>query len=251
MIIIGYVNYNCSDSINSSIISVGDNAMCVVCDNSGNYNNIYNVKVVCPKSNIGLYNGFNYIIKSLSKINYNWFLASNPDIEYNYDFFNQLKKNKNKHQVIAPSIISNLTGHNQNPQILKRPTKMKMKIYSLIWNNYYLGVLYIYISFLVRKLKTKVGDTNISNKIYCPHGSLVIYSKFYLDNNNGLEHPTVLFGETIEIAEKCRINKIDIIFRPTLKVFHAEHVTTGLLRPKNVMKLQGESAKYYYDKYWN
>jgi len=28
-------------------------------------------------------------------------------------------------------------------------------------------------------------------------------------------------------------------------------VTTGLLRPKNVMKLQGESAKYYYDKYWN
>ena len=93
MIIIGYVNYNCSDSINSSIISVGDNAMCVVCDNSGNYNNIYNVKVVCPKSNIGLYNGFNYIIKSLSKINYNWFLASNPDIEYNYDFFNQLKKN--------------------------------------------------------------------------------------------------------------------------------------------------------------
>ena len=30
---------------------------------------------------------------------------------------------------------------------------------------------------------------------------------------------------------------------PTLKVFHAEHVTTGLLRPKNVMKLQGESAQ--------
>ena len=60
--------------------------------------------------------------------------------------------------MIAPSIISNLTGHNQNPQILKRPTKMKMKIYSLTWNNYYLGVLYIYISFLVRKLKTKVGE---------------------------------------------------------------------------------------------
>ena len=124
-----------------------------------------------------------------------------------------------------------------------------MKLLSILWSNTILANVYQVLSLMKRLLSGIKSINSVNTDIYCPHGSLVIYSRKYC-RNFGLEHPTFLFGETIQIAEVARLNNIRIYYDSSLEVRHIEHSTTSFWRSGDVLQYQGESAVYFYEKYW-
>ena len=153
--------------------------------------------------------------------------------------------------VIAPSVISSLTGVDQNPQIESRPSVKRWRLYTYIYRNYILGNAYLLSAILKNKVRAKVKPENgESRTIYAPHGSFVVLRKCYFDLGCDLNHGAFMFGETITIAEKARRFGVKVLYQPLLRVFHREHSTTGIFRSKKMMRYQWEAADYTYRKYF-
>ena len=150
------VNYNNEDDtihcVESFLLTNKDSKIHVlVVDNSEMENDIMssqfkansNVTWLRPESNLGFYNGASWGLKVfLSKAPIPFYICvSNTDLIFNQsDFVKHLKKYHDNLEttVIAPSIKSNLTGVDQNPQIRNRPSRHTMKFYTIVYKLFHI-----------------------------------------------------------------------------------------------------------------
>jgi GT2 family glycosyltransferase len=214
------------------------------------------VTIYQPNKNLGFYGGINHGLDQYLSSNSlpDFVIASNTDVFLSDEsFLEKLCKLSFDDDVgvIAPSVISSLTGIDQNPQIESRPSTKRWLLYRYIYRNYVLGNIYLLSAMLKNKLRGKIKPKNgKSRMIYAPHGSFVIIRKCYFESGCDIEHGAFMFGETITIAEKARRHGIKVLYQPLLKIFHREHSTTGIFRSKKMMRYQWEAADYTYRKYF-
>lgn len=86
-----------------------------------------------------------------------WVIVCNNDIVFNDPEFlsRLLKKDPGDSGVVAPAIISSLTGLDANPSIRQRPTEFQMMRYRLWLSNYYAMWLKQRLSPFVRRARYK------------------------------------------------------------------------------------------------
>ncbi len=220
------------------------------------------VKVLYPPDNIGYMGAARYGLKEYMRQHETpeWVIVSNTDISFpDKDFFKNLfmlYPEGGSPAVIAPSIISSLTKSDQNPQIIKRPKKIRMLFYTYVFKYYSIFQIYSFISFLKEKVKGNLLKHNLQkNKIkeidiYAPHGSFFILNKNYFNKGGNLEHGVLMFGETITIAENAKSHNMKVLYEPRLNVIHNEHSTTGRIKSRKIVHYQWEAAKYTYNAYF-
>lgn len=269
------VNYNNEDDtihcVETFLLTNKDsNIHVLVIDNSESANDILHSKfktnsyvtILRPDSNLGFYNGASWGLKVfLSKYPIpSYICVSNTDLIFNQiDFVKKLKKYHDKidTNVIAPSIKSNLTGVDQNPQIRIRPSRLRMKFYTIIYKYYLIAQIYWLLSIFKNKFvkvscdKPTISDAspNLFN-IYAPHGSIVIYKNNYFKAGATIENKVFLFGETIQIAEQCRLKNLNVVYDKRLKVIHKEHATTNIFRSKKMICYQWEASVHCYKSFF-
>jgi GT2 family glycosyltransferase len=251
------------------------NLTLIIVDNSDIYNynqydeirellNDNKVLIYKPERNLGYFGGASFGLKKYVENHQipDWIIVSNTDIELiQQDFFIKLidlYKDNCTPAVIAPKILSSISGKNQNPFMKKRPGVLRMKMYELIFRYYFLFQLYQNISDIknllirykrsIKKNKKYINDLSPYD-IYAPHGSFIIFHKSYFDHGGNLDFGAFLFQEEIFIAEKARNLKLCIRYDPRLIVLHNEHSTTKNL--KNILKYKYESAKYIVDEFFS
>ena len=269
------VNYNNEDDtihcVESFLLTNKDSKIHVlVVDNSEMENDIMssqfkansNVTLLRPESNLGFYNGASWGLKVfLSKAPIPFYICvSNTDLIFNQsDFVKHLKKYHDNLEttVIAPSIKSNLTGVDQNPQIRNRPSRHTMKFYTIVYKYYITAQIYWILSILKNKFLKKscdkkfISDVYLNpSKIYAPHGSIVIYKNNYFKKGATINNKVFLFGETIQIAEQCLLKNLNVVYDKRLKVIHKEHATTNIFRSKKVIRFQWEASIHCYKSFF-
>lgn len=163
-----------------------------------------------------------------------WVAVCNNDIEFHDHLFlvKLLEHDPSSAGVIAPSIISSLTGHDANPIIRKRPGLFRMLRYRLWLANYYASWFKQWISPSVRKVRHTIAGTLTaaqctSQSIYAPHGSFVIFSRRFFEAGGFIDDGFFLYAEEFSIAEMSIRLRLPVIHEPALRIWHKGGQSTG------------------------
>lgn len=152
--------------------------------------------------------------------------------------------------VIAPCIVSSGTGSNQNPFMLRRPSKWRMRFYAWLFERYWLYALYSRLHEIRQRLRVyrRRGGIVSACDIYAPHGAFMIFSHSYFEAGATLDYGAFLFGEEIFVAEEARRLGLRVLYVPEIQVSHFEHVSTGLSR--EMVAFRAQAASYCAQQYF-
>lgn len=195
--------------------------------------------------NLGYMGGAKYAYEKLKPFDeggkVNWFILSNADIRINprnlQDGLNCVdRKIGSPIMLVAPKIISSLTGKNQNPYLVNRPSRLKYFMLSYVFSIYPLAVLHRLMGALKNKITKNASRDKLSSQesIYSGHGSFMIFNRKYFERGGCLNNKSFLFCEENYVAERVRRLKGLVFYQPSIVVTHKEHITTGLI-PSIVM----------------
>jgi GT2 family glycosyltransferase len=156
--------------------------------------------------------------------------------------------------VLAPAIISSLTGIDSNPMILRRPGRVRQLRYRFLVSTYYVAWLTQTLAPLVRRgrRRLRAGRTNgpdFYTRIYAPHGSFIIFSRRFFDEGGFIDDGCFLYAEEISVAETCWRLGLAVVHDPQLRVLHNDSQTTGRILTRNGYLLQREGLHYALGKY--
>lgn len=193
-----------------------------------------------------------------------WVIVCNADLHFpESDFIKRLVTYGNMHQhaVVAPAIISTLSGKDQNPFMASRPSKFRMRFYSVVFRFYPTLMLYSVLSLMKQKFLNLNGrrrtrrpcaaDSQEEPKaIYAAHGACIAFRCQYFEGGGDLCYGAFLFGEEIFVAETVRRLGLTIGYDPRLRVIHSEHKTTGYLPSQKMASFMGQAAAYCAKKFF-
>jgi GT2 family glycosyltransferase len=163
--------------------------------------------------------------------------------------------------VVAPAIYSTVTGADQNPHLVRRPGRARVRFYTWVYRYYPTFVAYSALALVWAKLPrrrnagrgkqgTAGGDADEPQPIYAPQGSFIIFNRRYFESGADLEHGAFLFAEEITVAEKARRHGLDVVYDPRLVVRHREHATTGIFKNRRMARYQWEASVFCYEEYF-
>ena len=238
-----------------------------------------NIECIKAPSNPGYFGGAHYGLKIYLETHDlpDWIVVSNVDLVIEDGmFFERLAELELSDRVgiIAPSIWSNHWRMDRNPKMLSRPAVKTMHRYKLIYRNYVVLIAYQALGRIKSLLRKKLGNNSPSLvrsllkpvesqngfeesgirqdilPIYAPHGSLMIFSKRFFTEGGDINYPCFLFMEEIYVAEIARRLNLDVVYVPTLRIIHNDHVSTGIIRSPQMARHMYDSAVYIADKYF-
>lgn len=247
------VNYkNSNDTIRfiNSIKSVYgfSNIEVIIIDNSGDFNqgeqnneikilenylknsNCNNVHLLVNEKNLGYFGAVSYAIKvfKMNLSDYDFTIISNNDIIIqDIYFFNKLVLNLNEADVISPSILSLVTGYDQNPY-RENEVSLLQKIYFKVYYTHLIMAVFLdFIKSIIRKIKKRTSSVFTGPRfIFSTHGSFVIFSSTFFKNSGYIDDRLFLYGEEEFISATVQLNHMKIKYIPSLQVLHNEHKTT-------------------------
>ncbi|MFZ3341075.1 MAG: glycosyltransferase [Terriglobales bacterium] len=187
-----------------------------------------------------------------------WVIVCNNDIVFDDPSFlvRLLAHDPQAAGVLAPAIVSSLTGFDANPMISHRPGGIRRLRYRFLASSYYVAWLTQWLAPFVRKgrrrLRLREGRPNRRNgqsRIYAPHGSFFIFSHRYFDEGGFIDDGCFLYAEEISVAETCWQLGLPVLHDPELKVSHNDSQTTGRRLTRTSYLRQKEGLHYALGKY--
>jgi GT2 family glycosyltransferase len=219
------------------------------------------IEIYRSGSNLGYFGGAKWALEEylVASAIPEWIIVSNSDIRLaRTSFLSTLVDlhKRNAPEVIAPKVISGLTGLNQNPHFRHRPSSWKIHSYKSIYRfrvifSFYRLLHIIKSKFLIWR-KSVNGIERDEDKpctVYAPHGSIVIFNGDFFVKGGTLDYGSFLFGEEIFIAETASSLGLNVLYEPRLVAFHREHATTKM--SKEMLRYKYESAKYCASEYFS
>jgi len=182
-----------------------------------------------------------------------WIIVCNNDILFKKsDLLSKiLSFNAKDYPVLAPAILSSRTNKNLNPFMIK-PINVIAKIYYSI---FYLNSILGFIIYKTRQLikifyarSNKVTDKG--GFIYAPHGSFIIFSKYFFNNGGYLDQNLTMYGEEFTTAEIAKRLRIPIYYEPDIEVVHVEH-SSNKINWFNSFHLTKKAYYYFLMEYLN
>lgn len=183
------------------------------------------------------------IVYARENFDFDFLIISNPDIEVDKLFIDNLDTNN----VYAPKIINN-KGINQNPfRLTKNLYFDKMKYIGFKYNLKFL----VYLDIVINKIMKKVFYLLKINKIYACHGSFFVIGSKALNKlpNRVFLDDMFLFAEEDWISRIFQKNNIDIYLTDLIQVRHFEDGSVKFLN-NNIFDLTRDSYMKYYE-YWS
>jgi GT2 family glycosyltransferase len=264
------INYNSPNETINFVESLSKLYRCqelqlVIVENSDNdqrdtklYNNckqyLSDIIFVETPMNLNYFGSANFGIRELglNPISYKYFIISNVDMLIDdISFFDKLLPMKVKNiGIIAPAVISTAQGLDQNPYMKSRFKKALFYYYFIIRQHVILTTVHEKFTDFIKGLKA--SKTNLKKSrgiIYAPHGAFLIFTRSYFELGGSIDFGSNLFGEEIFVAEECRKNNLNVYYEPSIRVLHAEHVSTGSASTKFVVEKKKQSVIYFLKNY--
>lgn len=180
-------------------------------------------------------------------------IYSNPDIMLDKDFFTRLELLSYQGGILAPAIVSQQDGFDQNPKYLARLPRAKLERLQKIYNSR-LGFLAF--TSLARVKERLMGSkarnsTKVATgtAIYAPHGATFVFAD--VDFFCTLPHyPVFLFGEELFVAEEARRCGITVRYCPELIVSDQRSQSIAQLPSESFRQFMLSSVGYILQQYY-
>lgn len=188
-----------------------------------------------------------------------WVIICNNDVVLDDSQFLEklIKTDPMNVGMVAPSILSRLTGHDANPSIQRRPSAFRMLQYRLWFSSYYAMWMKQWLWPFVRKARKRfrrrqpVSNGDVKKLIYAPHGAFFIFSRQFFEAGGFIDDGTFLYGEEFLVAEMCGRLCLGIVHDPSLRLWHAEGTTLGRMLTRETFQHQRDGFRYALSRYKN
>ena len=253
-----FVNEQLQPNVNGFIdVVIADNGSKETTLLAGLANNCTNVSLIKSKNNLGYFGAANFGLTNYLNKQKEYpdaVIICNTDIALHDNFFETLQQQiaKQNFDVLGPSIHSSLLNYYQNPYIINRISKGKLKFLHFVSSSYILYSLFTVYHLLKTKLMGRQNSQpSLGANPYAIHGSFMIFNKTFFEKGGTLNYPSVLFGEELFIAEQARKLNLNMMYEPTLQVKHNEHATTGVFKSRKTIAYLHQSYTYLLKTYFN
>jgi len=220
--------------------------------------NFTNVELMASAENRGYFGGAKWALNRylISHEVPEWIIVCNNDVVFDSPAFLRTLFARDSRQVgvLAPAVISRITGLDSNPMILQRPGKGRQLRYRFLVSNYYVAWLAQWLAPLVRIGRRRSSGRRSNSatgpiEVYAPHGSFLIFSRRYFESGGVIDDGSFLYAEEIGVAETCRNLSLPVIHDPQLQVTHNDNQTTGRMLTRKNYQLQKQGLHYALVKY--
>ena len=218
-----------------------------------------NVELLTSAQNRGYFGAASWALRHYleSHTTPGWVVVCNNDIVFEDAQFLRLLLDRDPEAVgmIAPSILSGLTGHDANPSIGQRPSRFRMLRYRMWLSNYYAMWFKQWLSpFVRRALRGSTRATagtgeSVPCEIYAPHGAFMIFSRKFFEAGCYIDDGFFLYAEEFSVAEMCRKVGLRIVHDTELKVWHQEGQSSGRMLTRSIYQHQKEGFEYALARY--
>lgn len=184
-----------------------------------------------------------------------WIVVCNNDIVFfGSEFLNRLIAHDPLAEgVLAPAVISSLTGCDANPMIVKRPSQIRLLRYRFQLSTYYVAWLTQLMAPTVRKVRNRLrpARSHCTTQIYAPHGSILVFSRAFFEKGGFIDDGSFLYAEELSVAEACLRLGLPVVHDPALRVRHNDSQTTGRLLTRTAYLQQKKGLHYAITTYLN
>gem|GEM_PF-1813170 len=204
----------------------------------------FNSEVIIPNKNKGYLKG---CLLGAKNKEFDYILICNTDISFDENLISKLVKEiRDNVWCVGPDIVLKKNGQHQNPFLVTRPSKNKIKFWRFIYSNLIIYNIYVWMhSNKNRIVKNKVNNfTNEKKEVYAVHGSCFLISKDCFDYIVMEKSDIFMYGEELFIAEIVRENKKKCMFNSNIKVIHNENQVTGFVGNRKKQKWLKNSFRY-------
>jgi len=176
------------------------------------------------------------------------FVLCNPDIVFETAITKQDFEVVKAKGIVAPDIRDS-SGTAQNPNRRSRMTKLEQLIWLVMSTSYEVYSALSYIKEALKKAVKHLRDapdkSSDSSEIFLPHGSCMFVDCDLARRANWFDEDIFLWGEEAVIAGKCRENGGQVWFRPSIKVKHISHTSTGFISERQKFIIWRKSFSVY------
>ncbi len=163
-------------------------------------------------------------------------------------FFKKLKKYTNKHYPIIGPAILNKNQTSLNPFLVYPLNSFKLKFWDFYYKSYLLSRVLNFLIIVKNFFKNK-NKYEKASKVYAAHGSFIIFSDTFFNKGGFLDNNFKLFCEELSNAEIAKKIGCNIFYLPELKVFHDQHISTGIIDKKKLFLIAKNSHDYFINHY--
>lgn len=261
MIVVMAVNYHSADAVVPFVHSLVEQTYqdwrCTVVDNGDTAEGASQIEALVgddsrltllrPGCNIGYFGGARHAFNQWNAGHDSppeWTVVSNVDIRLSSpDFFQRLSGIRT--DVVAPSVVSTLSGRDVNPHLVARPSVSQVRRNALVNRYRVIGQLAgLYQDFVAPRIHGRQAVEPVQRDIYAPHGSLICFHRRYFEAGGTLNHGVFLFGEEISVGEQALVIGARVTYVPSLEAEHSEHVSTGIWQSRQIA-VHGRVASQY------
>ncbi len=157
--------------------------------------------------------------------------------------------------VVAPDIrLAN--GIRQNPHLVRRPSRLKFRLYIALHRHPLLYALPLWMHGIKQWVRTRwqSGARWLSRSrplyVYAAHGSAMFFPPQFFARGGTLFYHGLMYGEEVFIAEQVRALGLQVLWCPNFRVTHAEHGVTGQTRREWRRMRQLESLEYLWRRFF-
>lgn len=270
-ILIACVNHNSYSELDNFLSSVDIAAsqvqetcevVVLVADNSS-------VKQHFEKNNLKAIQYYVYIVNNVGYINsaqaaienyrkeqiesFDFTIVSNVDICLAHDFFIQLITTPTQQVAwIAPRIYTPSSKSEENPYALHRYSKRKLKTLHFMYSHPWLLMCHKHFTHLLVGWKRK-KDSSIKDvrKIYAGHGSILIFTRPFMQYIFPFNYPFFLYGEELYFAELALSLDMQTVYNPYIFVNNCSaHISTSHLKFAKICEYGKQAISYIITKYY-
>lgn len=270
IITVNFRRADCTAEFLKSASQMEDFARChlIVVDNDSGDNSVGclgrasadfdNVEILASTKNRGYFGGAKWGLDHYLATHClpDWAIVCNNDITFDQpSFLKTLRAHDPRTEgVVAPSVVSRLTGFDSNPMIRTRPSAARLLRYRMLLSSYYMAWLAQWSAPVVRKirrrLRRKTVRSQVGARMYAPHGAIFIFSRTFFERGGFLDDGCFLYAEEFSVAETCLRLGLPIIHDPKLTVVHNDNQTTGRSLTRAGYLHQKEGLRYTLEKYF-
>ena len=214
------------------------------------------INLIISTKNLYYWGAVNYVLNDVDFDMNNspeWIIVCNNDILFNKrDLLPKiLNFNTKDYPILAPAILSSITNRNLNPFMLKPINSIYKVYYSIFFKNSILGFIIYKTRQLIKSIFSRLNKRiNKGGFIYAPHGSFIIFSKYFFNKGGYLDQNLTMYGEEFTTAEIAKKLKIPIYYEPDIEVIHVEH-SSNKINWFNSFRLTKKAYYYFLKEYLN
>ena len=217
------------------------------------------VTTIFNDKNLGYFEGLNVGIRRAlhDNINFSHMVVGNNDLIFHEEFFMQLSQCVSvfrKYPIVSPDIRM-LDGSPQNPHVVDKISKKREFIYDLYHSSYFLAKFIVKLAGFTSRFTDRKDEQQfaIEQEIYQGYGACYILTPKYFDLFRELPSDTFLMYEEFFLANQLKSKGYRVYYKPSIKVQHYCHASTGLIPGKLKWLYSRASHKEYrkYVKVWS